>query len=301
MKQRQRAMLGLGVGLVALLIPGTLPSVLAQSNPSTSQQIWSVMATVNAGLEAAGVNIRIAQADYLTPNDSGEVGQTVFFSDRGNKQLPVHFVPGDPRRDGRTNITYTIDQTEGAVDGLTQAQTNAAITRAMTTWNNVTCSTIPIEQVANPGTDIGIVEFLSGLGGSPLIFADIVHAGWLPAGILPNNVIASTFIFVFVDSNGPTDIDGNGKLDTALTETLYNDFFTWRINANIDVETVALHESGHGLSQDHSGKAFQTTANGVFHFAPRAVMNAGYSGVQQAIGKTDLGGHCSIWASWPQN
>ena len=300
--QLRRAVLGLGVGLIALLIPGTLPSVLAQSNPSTAQQIWSAMAAMNAALESAGVNIRVAKAHYLTPNDSGEVGQTVIFNDRGNQQFPLQFVAGDPRRGGRTNITYTIDQTEGAVDGLTQAQTNAAIIRAMTTWDNVTCSTIPIQQVANSGTDIGIVEFINGLGGSPLIFADIVHAGWLPAGILNNSVIASTFLFVFIDGNGdPTDIDGNGKADTALTETLYNDFYTWRINANIDVETVALHESGHGLSQDHFGKAFQTTANGFFHFAPRAVMNAGYSGVQQQIGQSDLGGHCSIWASWPQN
>src|SRR5688500_18994764 len=111
------------------------------------------MAAMNAALESAGMNIRVAKADYLTPNDSGEVGPTVFFNDRGNKHLGVHFVPGDPLRDGRTNITYTIDQTEGAVDALTQAQTNAAITRAMTTWDNVTCSTIPIEPVGNPGTD----------------------------------------------------------------------------------------------------------------------------------------------------
>jgi len=30
-------------------------------------------------------------------------------------------------------------------------------------------------------------------------------------------------------------------------------------------------------------------------------MNATYSGVQTSIGKTDNGGHCSNWASWPNN
>ncbi|MEK7829947.1 MAG: hypothetical protein AAB401_02620, partial [Acidobacteriota bacterium] len=99
----------------------------------------------------------------------------------------------------------------------------------------------------------------------------------------------------------PTDIDNNGKLDTAFREILYNNAFTWRINSNIDVETVALHEAGHGLSQAHFGTAFRTNSNGVLHFAPRAVMNAAYSGVQQHLAGTDNSGHCSIWAHWPNN
>jgi hypothetical protein len=188
------------------------------------------------------------------------------------------------------------------VDGLTQAQTNGAIGRAMSTWDNVTCSNIPIDAIGNPGTDIGIVEFLNGLGGAPFIFADLTHAGWLPAGILAPNVIAVTFTFIWTDEAGnPTDIDSNGKADTAFAEILYNDLFTWQINGNTDVETVALHEAGHGLSQDHFGKAFVTSSNGKLHFAPLAVMNAGYTGIQHTINQADLAGHCSIWAQWPNN
>lgn len=267
---------------------------------SINDQIMAMMTTMNAGFEATGLDLRVDHADYLTSEDSGEIGQTVFFNDRA-KQIGAHFVPGDPRRGGRTNITFTVDQTEGAVDGLTQAQTNAAIFRAMATWDSVNCSTIPINRVAAPAGDIGVVEFLSGLGGSPVIAADIVHAGWLPGGLLPPNVIAVTFTFVFVSGGVPTDIDNNGKADTAFAETLYNDAFVWRINGNIDVETVALHESGHALSQGHFGKAFLTNSNGKIHFAPRAVMNAAYTGVQQEITGTDNGGHCSIWGSWPNN
>jgi hypothetical protein len=129
----------------------------------------------------------------------------------------------------------------------------------------------------------------------------VTHAGWLPGGILANNVIGVTFTFVWTDGGGnPTDIDNDGRADVAFREILYNDAFTWQINGNIDVETVALHESGHGLSQGHFGKAFATTANGKIHFSPRAVMNAAYSGIQRAIGATDNAGHCSIWGSWPQ-
>jgi hypothetical protein len=271
---------------------------------STAEQVMSLGNAINSQLEANGANYRVGIAEYLTKDDSGEVGQTLFFANVGNKQLGHHFVPGDPRRGGRTDITYIVDQAEGAIDGLTVVQTTTAIDRAMATWENVNCSTIPITKLPDiPANDLGAVEFLNGLGGSPFFLADITHAGWLPGGILPNNVIAVTFTFIFVTFPGPvpTDIDNNGKLDVAFREILYNDVFLWQNNGNIDVETVALHEAGHGLSQAHFGALFGTDANGKFHFAPRAVMNAGYTGVQQSLKGTDNGGHCSIWAQWPNN
>ena len=86
-----------------------------------------------------------------------------------------------------------------------------------------------------------------------------------------------------------------------FSEVLYNGRFSWNINGNVDVQTIALHESGHGLNQGHFGKAFLTNSNGKIHFAPRAVMNAAYSGIQQDLTGTDNGGHCGIWASWPNN
>jgi hypothetical protein len=265
------------------------------------QEIWNLMSMINASL--AEKFYRVDRAEYITLGEAGAIGQTIFFNDRGNKQLASHYVPGDPRRGGRTNITYIVDQTEGAVDNLAVGQTNDAIDRAMTTWNNVNCSTIPITKLPNvPGVDLGVVEFLNGLGGSPSNAADITHAGWLPAGLLPPNVIAVTFTFMFVDAAGnPTDIDNNNKIDTAFSEILYNDAFTWQINGDVDVETIALHESGHALSQGHFGKAFITNSNGKVHFAPTAVMNAAYSGIQQEIKGTDNGGHCSNWGKWPNN
>lgn len=290
---------------LALVQPVVRTKAVSPSAPTetTAEQIQALMAQINARLEETGDERRVEYAEYLTQSDSGEVGQTVFFRNRGERQLSAHFVPGDARRGGATNITYIVDQTEGAIDGLTTAQTTAAIDRAMATWDGVNCSVIPITKTPDlPGTDLGVIEFLNGLGGSPFVFADVTHSGWLPGGILPPNVIAVTFTFIFIDDGGnPTDIDSNGKADTAFREILYNNAFTWAINGNIDVETVALHESGHGLSQGHDGALFQTNSNGKFHFAPRAVMNAGYTGVQQNLRGTDNGGHCSIWASWPNN
>lgn len=73
----------------------------------------------------------------------------------------------------------------------------------------------------------------------------------------------------------------------------------WRIDTFPDVESVALHEFGHGLSQLHFGQAFLTNANDKVHFAPLAVMNAGSDRVSQQLLGADVAGHCSIWGSWP--
>jgi hypothetical protein len=305
----RRTVLGLAVLLSAAaceqLPTGTpqdpLASAAARTADPNSAAIQSLMAEMNQALATSEAAYRVHVADWL---GGDAVGNTVFFRDVGNKQLGLDFVPGDTRRGGGAGISYIVDQAEGAIDGLTVATTTAAIDRAMGTWDAETCSTIPIESLPNiPGVDIGVVEFLSGLGGLPFAFADIVHAGWLPGGILPNQVIGVTFTFIFVEADGvtPTDVDGNGLLDVALREILYNDAFTWRINGNIDVESVALHESGHGLSQAHFGKLTQTLANGKFHFSPLAVMNAGYTGISQSLYGTDRAGHCSIWEDWPNS
>jgi hypothetical protein len=307
MKQKRGTLIVAAVALAAITLftssstARTRATTLQQ--PPTADWFMDALSAVNATLAAGGSIYNLDRAEFLTGDDSNEVGQTVFFNNR-TKQLGVHFVPGDPRRGGRTNITYLVDQAEGAIDGLTVGQTTAAIDRAMATWNGVNCSTIPITKLPDiPGLDIGLVESLLGQPGGPFFLADITHAGWLPANVLPPNVIGVTFTFIFVDpaTGAPSDIDNNGQPDVAFREILYNDRFVWSINGNIDVQTVALHESGHGLSQGHFGKAFGTDANGKIHFAPLAVMNAAYSGVQQDLKGTDNGGHCSIWGSWPNN
>jgi len=307
MKQKRFSLMIAAVSLaaIALLTASSTARTSATTlqAQSTEGQLMVLMQNVNVGLEAENANYRLDRIDFLTPGDSDEVGQTVFFNNR-TKQLGAHFVPGDPRRGGRTNITYLVDQAEGAIDGLTVAQTTAAIDRAMATWDGVNCSTIPITKMPDiPGLDIGIIEQLLGQPGGPAFLADITHAGWLPAGVLPPNVIGATFTFMFVDpaTGGPSDIDNNKQIDVAFREILYNDRFVWSINGNIDVQTVALHESGHALSQGHYGKAFGTDSNGKIHFAPLAVMNAAYTGVLQDLQGTDNGGHCSIWGSWPNN
>ena len=300
--------------------PNNSSSLTAKKKKADSKNdgptISPFLVELNKQIEAEGLNFRIARAEWVTPAASGRAGQVVISKNRGNKQLGFHFVPGDPRRGGRTNITYVVDENDGATDdGLTNAETEPAIRRAMATWEESTrCSKFAIDEKKYPGFDIGFYEALITGGGFPATvpFADVIHAGWLPRTFFDrlaqdggDFILGVTFTIIFADQSGnPTDINSDGKTDVAFREIYYNDNFDWGINAGVspyDVETVALHESGHGLSQAHFGKIFLTPKNGKVHFAPFAVMNAAISRQAQKLEGTDNGGHCSIWGSWPNS
>ena len=259
------------------------------------------------GRAATNANYAVLSAQYLTSGQSGQVGRTVYFKDVGNKQLEEDFVPG-LSLDGTDDISYYIDENRPSAD-IPVAVTSAAITRAMQTWDDVQCSELGLYSIpSDPTISTGFVSELFGFDGSYNYVADLVHAGWLPAGFFDllatdgsEFILAVTFTIIFTEGGNPVDTDNNGKVDVAWREIYYNDAFEWADGDDYDVETIALHESGHGLSQDHFGKAFRTNSNNKLHFAPRAVMNAAYSGIQTEIKGSDNGGHCSNWASWPTN
>ena len=263
---------------------------------------------INAGLEAEGLDYRVAMAEYVTAGGSQEAGNTVLSKIVGNKQLNFDFVPDDTRRtwsnaDGNS-ITYAIDQTGDAVPvfgGLTAAETDAAIVRGTNTWDDVTCSDLGLSRNPDFGINIGLIAFLNGLGGSPFVFADVQHAGWRDINFA-GGVLGVTFTFGFTDANGFTDIDNNGKADAAFREIYYDPSWNWADDGStsIDVESVAVHEIGHGLSQGHFGMVMFKN-KGALKASPRAVMNALYTGPFTALTGTDNGGHCSNWSQWPNN
>lgn len=271
----------------------------------------------NAVLAARHAKYRVDHAEWVTRDNAQFAGQEVFAFDRGNKQLDFQFVPNDPRRGEGTEITYLVDQSDGATHTgapLTNAQTEAAIDRAMHTWETTTtCSNFPINKVADNGADPDVIDGIvfndPGLVGTPR--ADITDAGFYPAEFFDllapggsESILGVTFTFFFSDDGvNPTDINHDKKGDAAFRETYYNDAFPWGINTDnrevIDVETVALHESGHGLSQAHFGKIFATLANLRLHVAPEAVMNAIIILQKHSLLGSDRAGHCSIWGNWP--
>jgi len=275
------------------------------NNARQAGGIENWMASINESLAQ-----HIIQLEKIEYYGADGAGNTVYFNDRGNKQLDSDFVPGDLRRGGFTDIAYARDGTEGATgSGLTQTQTDGAILRAMNTWDNVSCSKgLELTNLGASDFDLGYVQALvTGGAEGAFVFTDIMHSGFnttvTDAVFGPgSNVLGVTFTFIWTDDDGvPTDIDNNGKSDVAFHDTYYNDAYAWADGSNIDVETVVLHESGHGLGQAHFGKLFLSGGNGKFHFSPRAVMNAGYTGVQTSIGKSDEAGHCSNWGDWPNN
>lgn len=282
---------------------------------AAAQNIQADIAAANAQLAQDGRNYRIEMAEYVTDLESNQAGQVIFFNNRGNRHLGFDFVPGDPRSPWSgpgPDITFSIDAVDLTPDiaGTSEIGEQRA---AMATWENVQCSALPLVDLGDTG-DVGLVQFLRGFGGSPFIASDVQHAGFLPKAffdaIAPGGgsfILGVTFTFIFVSGGNPTDIDNNGTPDAAFREIYYNDNFTWEIDpadlpgdVRFDLQTVALHEAGHGLSQGHFGRGFQT-GNGIIHLAPQAVMNAGYRFGQQTLLGTDTAGHCSNWAAWPNN
>ncbi|WP_026899215.1 hypothetical protein [Daejeonella oryzae] len=272
---------------------------------SKDARLMSLGAEPRALANLNGRHVVLYKAEYLSSGEGEEIGREVYFNNRGNKQLSDDFVPG-LSLDGSNNISYYVDNKRACAD-LPASTTENAIDRAMATWNGVDCSSLGMTKIPfNSTVSTGFVAALLGYPGSLNYTADLVHAGWLPGAFFDqlapggsNFILGVTFTIIFTDELGnPVDTDNNNKADVAFREIYYNDAFTWRDGGTYDVETVALHESGHGLSQAHFGSAFRS-ANNKLHFSPRAVMNAAYSGTQTKIEKTDLGGHCSNWASWP--
>jgi hypothetical protein len=280
------------------------------ASDATEEAVLAFMDGVNAQLVERGDDVRLGVVEYITSDDGEQVGRTVFFRHLGNKQLGHHWVPADPRRHGGTDIMWLNDLVDGATtSGLNAGQTATAIRNSMTTWQNARCSTIPLTDLGDFAFDFGFVQWLQGFGGVGGFVFDITHGGFLPGAfwdtIAPGGsgfILGATFTFIWVQGPNPTDIDNNGKLDTAFREIYYNDAFPWFTDGStFDVETVALHEVGHGLSQAHFGTAFRDAGGQKLHFSPRALMNAAYSGVQRTVRATDNGGHCSIWGQWPNS
>lgn len=249
---------------------------------------------INANLATRGLNIQVSEIHFFT---RGEGRPSVRIL-----QQPRNWVAGDERRlaDG-DNLTYIVDQSNGATSsGLTNAETEAAIDAAMTTWNDAKpMRKVDLIKRTDPGTDITVYDWFYGFGGfGDFTAADIVNAGWWPAEFFDAvagggpgsgaNILAFSVTFTWIPPDD--DINNDHYLDTALNEVYYNDGFAWGIGVDrpgIDVETVALHENGHSVALGHFGPE------------PDAVMNPVYGGIRTSPYPTDLAGISTVFNNWP--
>lgn len=291
--------------LVTLLAVLLLTFSVVSSAPAQQSNGIAALNFINGELAARGANRRAVQIEYFTIGEGRPADRIL--------QQEFAWVPNDPRRLAQgTNLTYIVDQSGGStLSGLSNADTEAAIDRAMQTWNGEQClRRVGIVKRADPGSDITIFDAFFGYGGfGDYTQADIVNAGWFPRDYFEavggpgggRGILAFSVTFTFVDDAGnPTDINNDRRADTALNEVYYNNTFgdpgndragnPWAINGAlpaIDVQTVAFHENGHSLGLGHFGPP------------PSAVMNPIYAGIQHSASATDRAGMCANYASWP--
>ncbi len=290
--------------IVLIICLGALTVALA-NDAAQSDPAIDALNSINAELAARGLNIRANSIQFFSIGEGRPDARIL--------QQEFRWVPNDPRRAASgTNLTYIVDQSGGSTaSGLTNADTETAIDRAMATWNAEQClRKVGLIKRADPGYDITIFDAFFGFGGFGDPFAaDIVNAGWFPREYFEavggpgggRGILAFSVSFIFTNTDGsPTDINNDRYLDTALNEVYYNNTFgdpnndragnPWGINIalpGIDVETVALHENGHSLGHGHFGPP------------PEAVMNPRYAGILQSPEATDVSAFCALYNKWP--
>ncbi|HET6341130.1 MAG TPA: matrixin family metalloprotease [Gemmatimonadota bacterium] len=274
-------------------------SPAAKGQGGGEPDMMAAMLRANDALRTQGLGIAAEAIEYFTIGEARP-------SDRIHAQ-PFRWVPNDPRRLAQgIDITYIVDQSEGKTfSGLTNAQTEPEIDAAMQTWDaEAALDRVAIFKRADPNRDITIFDFFfcDGRQGNPFA-ADIVSAGWWDPECFGVSTLAFSVTFIFVDDAGnPTDINGDGYLDTALNEVYFNDkwgnprFDTgglnpWTVGQQnlpaIDVRTVSFHELGHSLELGHFGPP------------PDAVMNPVYAGPRIEALSPDESGLQAVWQSWP--
>ncbi|MDT8436932.1 MAG: hypothetical protein RRA92_09270 [Gemmatimonadota bacterium] len=263
---------------------------------------------VNRRLAAEGLGVAVDKVEIsYAPNAEPGRAHDLFATDR-TLRLTSRWVPGDERRladgDNLTYLNYTPNMTaNGSIDAEPE------IDASFDTWAALSCNKLPLVKRADQGGNPSAI-----LGGNPFV-ADIVTLGFLPGALFDlvlgpgasDNVLGVTFTFVFGSFDGggnftPSDVDANGRTDTALKEVWYNDAFDWTDTGTgdfIDIQTVALHENGHALELGHFGRVAINLASGKLQVSPRAVMNAFILGTLRAPLGTDDASYCGNWAYWP--
>jgi len=273
----------LGVLSAALALAMLLPaSGAAQQGDAGS---LTIMLSANDGLRAQGMDYIVQQIDYFH-RDGSRASARLF-------QKEFHWVPGDSRRgavDGSLAVMF--DEENGGTASVGTSAVGNAISRARATWAADAClAATPLGEVVYTGSDVTVFDGLVGGGtvGDPFA-ADIVAAGFNGdiAALFNPETVAFSVTFIFIDGAGvPTDVDGDGRMDTAHNEIYFNPSFDWTVNrtdAGTDIETTALHELGHALGLGHFGAP------------PQSVMNPVYGGVQRDLFPIDHAALCVVYS-----
>lgn len=263
----------------------------------TATRWQAIHAAINARLAAEGAGHRLAAVELASWRSV--VNKPV-------KTPKLDFVPADPRRQERVDLTWAVD-TVDLTSGVPPAAALGAIADALLPFLSERCADGLVLTPVTPAetVDLGDLERqLLGLPTSPRV-ADLTHAGWMPAAFFDHfsihgstSILAVTASFVFVDANGhPTDVDGNGALDVSHRETYYNDSFDWStVGLGVDVGTVALHETAHLFGLDEVAATLAPGSDPeLLEPHPADV----YAGPEQQLPARMRASFCANWRHWP--
>ena len=275
------------------------PAFSAAGTGSAAENVAAELNAINARLEAEGAPMRVGKAEIIYAVDGEYQSSNTIYANNRTKQLATRFVPNDARRaaDG-DNITWLIDEDRSTAYTRASYPARESLVDALATtfapWQGLACTGMQIVRRPDTGIDPSIVD--DGVG--QWWAADIVEAGFRP---LAPGVLGVTYTYWFTSGGQPTDINADGRYDTALKEIWYNLNYYWSRDGSagaIDLPSVAIHENGHALEIGHFGLVFQGQ-NGKLHFSPRASMNALYFEPDRNLYGTDEASFCSNFASWP--
>jgi hypothetical protein len=224
------------------------PSLARTPAAATSGEkvgVASALESMNTQLAARGSNARVLKAELLMDGTTwnGATSTVVFANDRV-RGIGAEWVKADPRRGGRTGVTYAIaahllspiltgplapgiriQPTTRNPDGSNPAlvpvkQLGEQIEEAMTAWRARTCSSAAIERVRVASSNPDIVDDIvfNALLGTPVGVnytqpADIVQSGWF------NRIFFRALAQLLADPNEPPPPPNAGDAIIGVTLT----------------------------------------------------------------------------------
>ena len=301
--RRLAALIWLAAWSGAILLAPQRLAATSERGAASDSAIHALMQRVNNKLSKAGTRIRLREAAVHSVGLSGKIIE----------------MAGVGSAWPNAQITYSMD-TARFPPGIDPEAVQLAFVRSFESWNEVAEGHLVADGIEHDGTNHHLLDFIgrdaSGQcvdivdpGADPTILldydrasggfdiaprADVFIGGWLSAEYFSECLDNADLLAITWTFSGP-DANGDSHPDRLYVEQYFNAGYRWglrgsragRLDAPIDIESIALHESGHAHGVGHVGQATTATIDEALalearspgaSFNPMAVMNPLYLG-----------------------